>query len=41
MLLVVILTWILAQMGVAEAAALWAWFAGHPLITLLLILFLA
>ncbi len=39
MLAIVILSWILAQIGIIPA--LWAWFAANPLLTILLIIFIA
>lgn len=41
MLLIVILTYILAQCGVPLAATVWGWFVAHWIITILLVLFLA
>lgn len=41
MILVVVVTYILAGMGVPEAIALWNWFGSHLWITILMIIFLA
>lgn len=41
MLLVWILTYILQSLGVHDALLLWHWYGQHPVLTVLMILFLA
>jgi hypothetical protein len=41
MLLIVVLSWILAQVGIPIGIALWGWFSTHIAITILLILIFA
>ncbi len=41
MLLVWIATWILESVGNQTAVDVWHWYGHHPIITLLLILFIA